>query len=125
MRTVVLIIFSLTAVDCSAQKEDVFRIEKEPTHKSFQKVYKLDIFSGVDTLEVNSGRLFDFTNVKGTYDSISTFNMQYRLMGNYILLTPGKFEGTGIFKLFKKDSKGEMMLFFIKNFKLVKLRSFY
>lgn len=117
-----LIIFSLTAVDCSAQKEDVFRIEKEPLHKPYQKVYKLDLFNSVDTLEVSGGRLFDFTNAKGTYDSISTFNMQYRLMGNYILLTPGKFEGIGIFKLFKKASDGAMQLFFIKNFRLVKPR---
>lgn len=102
-----LIIFSLTAVDCSAQKEDVFRIEKEPTHKSFQKVYKLDIFSGVDTLEVNSGRLFDFTNAKGTYDSISTFNMQYRLMGNYILLTPASLKGQEYSNCLKRIVKGK------------------
>lgn len=122
MRTLVIIILSLTAGNCLAQKEDVFRIEKEPLHKPYQKVYKLDLFNSVDTLEVSGGRLFDFTNAKGTYDSISTFNMQYRLMGNYILLTPGKFEGIGIFKLFKKASDGAMQLFFIKNFRLVKPR---
>ncbi|MFN8288369.1 MAG: hypothetical protein U0V74_16550 [Chitinophagales bacterium] len=110
---------------CAAQKEDVFRIEKAPAEKQYQKVYKLDLFTGVDTLEVSSGRLFDFTNAKGTYDSISVFNMSYKLMGKYIMLKPGKFEGIGIFKLFKKSAEGVMQLFFIKNFRLIKPKRDY
>lgn len=108
-----------------SQSEEVFKVKKSGGEgKEYQKVYKLNILEGVDTLEINSGGMYDFTAAKGNYDSISVFNLTYQLYGSRIFIRTGKFAGVGMLKLFKKDADGGMHLFFIKNIQLVRPKSY-
>lgn len=104
-----------------AQQDRVFKVKKPAdslkAEKQYQRLYKLNLFAGVDTLYM-MGSVFDFSEAAGLYDSISTFNMRWKLYGGgrYIELMTGKFEGIGILKLFRKKEDGTMELFYLKNF---------
>lgn len=122
MRTALLATLLLLAViSANAQQDRVFKVKKPAdslqNEKQYQRLYKLNLFAGVDTLYM-MGSVFDFSEAAGLYDSISTFNMRYKLYGGgkYIELMTGKFEGIGMLKLFRKKEDGTMELFYLKNF---------
>ncbi len=114
-------ILLLAAEVLPAQQDLVFKVKKPAdslkAEKQYQRLYKLNLFAGVDTLYM-MGSVFDFSEAAGLYDSISTFNMRYKLYGGgkYIELMTGKFEGIGMLKLFRKKEDGTMELFYLKNF---------
>lgn len=105
----------------AAQTEQTFVVKKNTANPEKQqaiKIYKLNLFVGIDT--IYSGGLYDFSAAFGWYDSISTLRMKHTLYqnGRVIALSTDNqlWEGTAMLKLFKEDDHGVMQLIYVKNF---------
>lgn len=121
MRAIIFCLTVLISFAVTAQSEQTFVVKKNnsnPGKEHSSKIYKLNLFVGIDT--IYSGGLYDFSAAFGWYDSIATVRMKHTLYknGQIISLSPNnpRWEGTTVLKLFKKDDLGVMQLIYVKNF---------
>ncbi|MDB5281506.1 MAG: hypothetical protein JWO06_581 [Bacteroidota bacterium] len=114
--TTALIAF-LFSINCAAQGDATFKVQKTTTtKKEYQKIFKFNLFPGIDTLDVNQHYMGDITPIMGLYDSVAAFNMQLRIKDNKASLITSKYAGIGMLKFFRKDEKGVFTLIYIRNF---------
>lgn len=121
MCNIVLFMALFSTIVVAAQTEQTFVVKKNTANPEKQqaiKIYKLNLFVGIDT--IYSGGLYDFSAAFGWYDSISTLRMKHTLYqnGRVIALSTDNqlWEGTAMLKLFKEDDHGVMQLIYVKNF---------